>query len=282
MGTSQSNPGSSGKSPLLPPWVDPDEGLNVPGDPSSDPPDQDGDDNEEAEKDDEKKPPLGDIQEPQRFKPYRQQLGNFVQSGETAHLKKALGNYSRSASGGGRVASQRLSKAHTVGANLISFLSGSTPSAQSHLADTSLKELEGLPCEQAIGKIVDAIQPEGGDSEKIRVALNEALTEALEGIDNFDPEQITDDVLFKTLWAYISQCVFIYMVSDSAKAFTKSDNSLQALQAENDLMELIKIIVDEKLLPKVSDGLSSFNISDTKDIQKEVIQEVWREWETYE
>jgi len=64
MGTSSSNPGPGGDSPLVPPWAD----LDGQG--------------------------SGPEPEPQRFRQFRIKLGQFARSRGEADLKSALGHYS--------------------------------------------------------------------------------------------------------------------------------------------------------------------------------------------
>ena len=250
MGTSQSSPGPGGGSPLVPPWAD-----------------------------DQPQQPLPSPQA-SRFGPFRTSLGRAVVSGNRDDFRKAIGHYARKASGGGASAARRMGSVTQVGAGLFGTLTGATLGPGE--AGIDLGNLAGLPCEQAISAITQALTTEDGDSDKIRAAMNHALVEALDGVEVFDPQHITDDVIVGTIIGYLAESIFLQMVMDSDKSWNKADTPAQAMKAETELRELIKVVVDKHIAPKLLGNVRAINRQKMAQIQRQAIIDAWKEWETYQ
>jgi hypothetical protein len=260
MGTSQSHPGPGGKSPLVPPWAD---------DPSED-----------------EKPSLEpkpqEAPEPLRFKPFRQKFGEFVCTGNPSALNSALGHYARKSTGGAGSAAKRLGNSVKAGASLYSTLvSGGTGVVGEDLS-INISSLAGMPCEIAINSITQTLTPVGGDSDKIRSAINYALVEALNGVETFDPNVITDDIVINTMISYISESIFLQVLQDAGKAWIKAETPSQEIVAENSLRELIKVEVDIHMAPMFKENVRSLTKSQIIAIQQDVIKAVWIDWEKYQ
>lgn len=253
MGTSQSSPGPGGSSPLIPPWADdqPQQALPEP--------------------------------MPARFKPFRQSLGNFVSGGDRVDLQAAMGHYARKASGGGSSAARRMGEVTKAGGSLYEVLSGAgiegAPSGESSF---DLNVFSGMPCDQAISAITQALTPTGGDGDKIRAAMNHALVEALDGVETFDLSCITDDIIVDTMIGYLAESIFLQIVMDAGKAWNKAETATQVLYAESELRELIKVVVDKHMGTKMSSNVRSFTRSQMVQIERSAIMDVWKEWESYQ
>jgi hypothetical protein len=250
MGTSQSSTGPGSRSPLVPPWADdkPEQPLPLP--------------------------------TPARFKSFRRSLGSYISNNERSQLNEAVAHYARTASGGSESVARRLGKITKAGANLFYVLNGATPSPGDSPID--LKSLLGLPCEQAISIIAQALTPEDGDKDKICSAMQHALIEALDGIDTFDTQSITDDVLINIMIGYLSESIFLQIVMDAGRAWNRAKTSTQALQAELALRELIKVVVDKYMEPKLNGNIRSFSRSQMFQLERDVIVNVWKEWAAYQ
>lgn len=250
LGTSQSNPGPGGGSPLVPPWADDQPQSPLPSPQSS------------------------------RFQPFRRSFGEFVKTGNQSALKSALGHYARKGTGGGDTAARRLGNTTKAGAALYSALTSGIGTGAGDLA-LDVGSLTGMPCEQAIDTITQALTPIGGDSDKIRIALKHALVEALDGINVFDPTSITDEVIVKTMIAYMTESIFLQVVQDAGRAWIKAETPIQQNIAENSLMELIKVEVDLHMAPMFSGNARTFTNNQIINLQRSVISAVWSEWESY-
>lgn len=252
MGTSQSNPGPGGSTPLVPPWADdqPEKPLPVPS--------------------------------PSRFKSFRQSLGNFVKTGNKDDLHSALSSYSKKSSGGGVVAGRRLGAVNQAGAGLYIALAGTGNLDPNYTPPINIDSLTGQPCDVAIATLVDAFTPENGDADKIRAAMNHALVEALDGVDVFDPQAITDEIIVNTMIGFLAECVFLQIVMDAGDAWKKAETPERETAASNDLWELIKVIVDKYMAPKFNSKVRSLTRDEYVLLERLVIEEVWNEWRDYE
>ncbi|BCS89550.1 hypothetical protein [Pseudodesulfovibrio sediminis] len=249
MGTSSSNPGPNNKSPLLPPWVDPDAPLQA--------------------------APAG------RFGPFRTALGNWGKSGNQNSLKSALGSYTRKGYGGSRTAAQRLSSVPTTGAKLHSLLSEIASGGDgTQTLGESLGDLEGISVDRFIDIIVDAVCPELGtiDDELLRLGLDQALSNCLQEDEFFDPSNLTPDMLVQLYSEFISEEVSNRIIADSKNAFNRADN---AVQRENELREFVKSTVDVCAGPRLEEGLDRIDSGSVEKIISEIITEVFQTYGAY-
>lgn len=252
MGTSQSNPGPNGNSPLVPPWADDEPEKPLPS------------------------PPL------RRFQQFRRNLGDFVQSGNSSSLRSALGYYSRQTYGSGSVATRRLGSVTSAGAGLYQALSGGRVGGiQDDGPSFDWSAFTGKPTLEAINSLVDFLTPKNGDADKIRSSMHQALADALDGMPIFDLTRITGDVIINTLIGFLSESIFLQIVSDAGKSWTRAETALQQVRAENSLRELVKVVVDKKMALKLSNSSRPLSRNDVLTIQRQVIVEVWTEWGKY-
>lgn len=253
MGTSQSSSGPGGSSPLVPPWADDEPQKPLP-------------------------KPLS-----ARFAAFRRSLGRFLKTNNQSYLRSALGHYARKGTGGGDLASRRLGSVTSAGARLYGMLSSLAESKVPPDVLIDLDDLKGQPCDIAIDIITRSLATSDGDADKIRVAMNHALVEALDGIVFFDPTKITDEIIISTMINYLSEVIFLQIVMDAGKIpWTKAETATQIAIAENTLMELIKVIVDKNMAPRLKKNTRTFTKQEIKTLQSEVIKIVWREWEGYQ
>ena len=255
MGTSQSSPGPGGSSPLVPPWADDEPQKPLPTPPGA------------------------------RFKPFRESLGKFLKTNDQSYLRSALGHYARKGTGGGSLASRRLGSVTSAGARLYGMLSSLAESKVPPDVSIDLDNLKGQPCDIAIDIITQSLATNDGDTGKIRVAMNHALVEALDGVVFFDPTNITDDIIISIMINYLSEAIFLQIVNDAGKIpWTKPEKMTQIAIAENTLRELIKVLVDKNMATrlKLKKNTRTFTKQEMKTLQIEVIKIVWREWEGYQ
>lgn len=246
MGTSQSSVGPNGRSPLLPSWVDDSQATTQ-------------------------------MPDPQRLKELRQAIGRAVRGGGCDDVHKALGHYARKASGGKHTAVQKLGKITQAGSDLFGIFSGS----QQQQYSVNLHSLNGQPCDQVINQITELLAGHHGDSDKIRSAMNIALSEALEGMTTFDENSITTKVIGRMMVCYLTESIFLQIAHDAGKAWKKGDDPVQIARAENDLRQLIREVVDIKLAPKFTDDVCQLTIEQMQEIQNQAILEIWEVWEEY-
>lgn len=252
MGTSASNKGSKNASPIVPPWADTDGNGPGPAPSSS------------------------------RFTGFRRQMGMFVSSGDNDHLRRALGHYARKALGGRATGVRRFNQMVVSGGSLAGLLNElRTGGTGIGTTGVDLSRLAGMSVEAAIQAIVEAVAPETGDRELIRAAMQEALIDCLQGQEVFDPAAISDSLVVELLIEYLVQCVFTLIVYESGDAFTKSTNTTATAQRENELMELIRVEVDNHAAPLLAGG-ANLTAHQVQAVERNVIAgvlDIWEGWE---
>lgn len=166
------------------------------------------------------------------------------------------------------------------GTQLFSLLSNGSISIDGKRFN--LNELNGLPYEDAIDQIAGFLATLDGDSEKIRIAMIEALSLALEDMEEFNSELINDDLLKLVMINYLTEAIFNQVLIDTGDAFNKADTYLQAIKAQNALHGLVKVIVDKNMTEKFGNSIQIIDENQMLTIQRETIREVFIEWESYE
>jgi hypothetical protein len=255
LGTSSSNPGPGGNSPLVPPWADLDgEGP-------------------------------GPEPSPQRFRGFRISLGKFIKTGNQDYLRTALGHYSRSGMGGAGTAARRFAPAVSAGAALLGTMAdlaaGQTGQQETGL---DLSTLVGSDIDSAVDAIIEALCPAGeaGDSETIRIGLAQALSECLNGQEIFDPTALTEEMLIELGLKYIEEEVCLRIILDSGKAFEKVDDPAAGIERENELRQVVRVIVDQKGGPQLQKDWRQFNRQKRETMIRNIIQEVFAALEEFE
>jgi hypothetical protein len=218
--------------------------------------------------------------EEQRFRAFRTYLGKFVANGDGDQLRQALRSYARSSTGGSAVGPRRFGAVAQAGAALFGTLNDLRTGSPN--APANLRALAGRPTREVIDALVDAFVPENGDADRIRAAFNEALSECLQGVDQFDFASITDDVLVSLMVTYVSISVFQAIVLDSDRAFGKGATPAAIENAERQLMELVKIVSEKHMAPLLAANVGGLSTNQMQAAQLAAIKEVWREWEVYQ
>jgi hypothetical protein len=250
MGTSTSSKGPGGNSPYVPGWVETNGQDAIPQAP------------------------------PQRFKDFRTSLGKFVASGDGDYLRSAVSSYASGATGGSTIGPARFGSMAGAGGALFGAMAALRDGQSA--AGIALASLNGQDTDLVIGIIVQALAIEDGDSDRVRIAMNEALSECLQGYDEFDFASITDEMLVQMMLVYVTNCVFSQIVLDSNDAFAKAKTPNQVEQAEKDLHSLVESVTDKHMRPLLSGNMKAFSASRIEQVQLSAIREVWIEWENYE
>ncbi|MCC8937929.1 hypothetical protein H8A97_22955 [Bradyrhizobium sp. Arg62] len=111
-------------------------------------------------------------------------------------------------------------------------------------------------------------------------AVQEAVAEALPGLEVFDPATITDDQLIHLLVEFFSRILFQEITTAAGDAWNKSTSSRQTTRVEADLLELIRVTMDKHLSPRLANGLAGFTREQFQAIERAAVDDVWREWES--
>lgn len=229
MGTSQSKPPAQGGSPLIPSWAD------------QDPP--------PADQPQPPQPPNQEPLEPRRNFGLRRSLGRYYATGDKEYARSALGHFSRGSMGGGVGAEQRLARAARVGGGAFAMLASASTGQAMVAGGLDLNALTGAPVSDAISAIVDTFCPPGIlDEEAIRAAMSEALAEAMEGLDKFDPAQLDPYAVLVATRCFVAELVFNAVIQEQGDA-NKYTTPQLAIARENALRDLVREITDIQATP---------------------------------
>lgn len=285
MGTSKSSAGAPSGVPLVPPWVpqhsdtSPLTQIDI------------------AEKPNEQsKPPnlnelpslnpklntSSPIAQHGRFGAARSQFGQFARGGESTHMKRGLGQYTKKGLGGKKNASKRLvGTAKTAGA-LYSALDALSGQSTTNIT-FDLKLLEKKSADEVISAVVDATRPVDGtqDTEASRASINEALVELLEKQPEADLFELTDDQKDIVIEGYIANDIFRRFSLDVSGAIRKkASDAITAGLRLNEIREYIKQVVAESFR-KVKSSNKKVGQMNMGNVIKDVLDETFGVFEGY-
>lgn len=180
MGTSASNKGPASGISLDPPWLPQDQQDNPAG-------------------------PL--IAPPARFRSARRELTEYLRTGDTHSLKRALGLYSHTGMGGAAKLSQRMQRTSKTAGGIFSFFQ-----AIQNPTDASLREWvealqnQNISKENLIDSFVDRVLSIAGslDEDSCRQAMDKAMVELLKQNEDIDFFHLTENEIWLLLTHFVA------------------------------------------------------------------------------
>ena len=252
MGTSSSNRGQSGKTPLVPSWLDDDGSSGLPNNSQSP---------ERGNSQQENKPQQTD---PKRFSMPRSNFTRFVNSGGTGsgNLRRAASSYVRNSAGSSHNATMRLGSARGSTVRLVSVVGGfarggvSATAKQFHLGD-----IIGKSAKDVFLRIIDFVCPDGGNTDEgiARSAYIEALS-AMPDWENKQIETLTPPEFLAFTEIYMADVIEHKLVNDIG-------NKLFSLPDDIASIENIEAQMKDFIRNTVSDAVSKLNV-DIKNIEQ--------------
>lgn len=211
----------------------------------------------------------------------RRALRGYLASGDRAEARRALGAYARS-SGGGRAGTQRVARAARIAGaafgGLASARAGQPPADNA----LDLRTLTGQPVDAAIAAIVDAFCPPGIlDEEVIRAAMAEALAEALDGLDTFDPSAVSDAAIVIALRSFIAELVFSAIMAEQGQTAQRVPPD-QAVARENDFREIVRELTDSVATPIIQAAGGALGGTQIEALVRRITGDVHAEAATWE
>lgn len=245
MGTSNSFGGQSGRTPLVPSWLD--DGGVPPMAPDGGPPNGLPPENlvTDTPATPPERPPIPPAADPARYSAARKNLSRFAGSGGTDRksLGRAVSHYVGSSSGGARTAAARMGSARGAGSRLLGFLSDVvTRGATETLRALNLDSLAGRPIEEIFLGLSDLLCPDGGSIDEgiAREAFIETITD-LAGAGITDLDGLTADQMQTVFELYATNAIEGRLCNDiGMKAITLPSNSLLAAQVQAQLKDFIR------------------------------------------
>lgn len=279
MGTSASNTGPNNKSPLLPPWAEQGDPVEVESDDDGQQvPDKAEVDNGKVQ---EQIPgPIPNIPLPNRLNGARRSFGGYAKSdGTSSNLRSSLKKFSRS-TGGGSGTSRRLASGITAGSGLLGIMQGDSVRANNRTL--TLSDLNGLSTDQAIDRITEHLTPENGDADSVRLALDFALAEVLPEEEAFDASMFTDDVIQEAISCYLTDLIFQDIVNGMGKAWFYVEHPSKHHKMEEELRDLVKVITESKLEKLIRQNAGKISQENITKIQIDAISQTVDEWENFD
>lgn len=251
MGTSTSYQGPGGGTPLVPSWLEPNDGSNVQGmptvtgvaaplPPGAVPPAPAN------------RPVTSAPADPNRFMSARNNFTRFAHSGghDRASLGRSVSSYVSTSSGGIQQAAQRMGASRGSGARLLGFLADAqVRGAREALRALNLEGLAGRPIDEVFVGLADYICPNVGtvDEGIAREAFIETIIElATLGVANLDA--LTPEQMQTVFELYATHAIEARLCNDiGIKAITMPDDAQAALRIQDQLRDFIRNAVSDAL-----------------------------------
>lgn len=228
MGTSTRNRGQSGHTPLVPSWLEDDDGFNS-----------------VADGETQTSTVIPPIADPDRFRGPRSSFTQYINGGgrNSGSMRKTISTYVRRSLKGSNNATKRLGSARISAGKLYGVLitlsnGGGVQEIEKLL---SLDHLEGLPAKQFFIRIAGFICPDGGPNNEglARSAYFETIAD--QSLDNKTTEQLTSEECESVLKNYISRVIMENILNDIAnKAILLPDDIETVSHIEDAIKQMIK------------------------------------------
>lgn len=284
MGTSNSNPGPGGDTPLIPTWL----GSGGDGPAAQPPPEapgpEDAGDGEEpappppVPKPPPERPPL-QAGDPRRFTAARNSLTRFARSGGSngRNLRRAISNYVSTSSGGPRQAASRMGASRSAAAGLLDFLSDArSRGGAAALREVNLGALAGQPLEEIFLALADVVCPENGtvDEGVARDAFIEMIAD-LAKLEITDLDQLTVDQVQTMLELYATHAIEGRLCNDIGMKLIRVPKDLRAArQVEKALRDFVRRAVSDSI-EKASSSLGNLSRGEARRIVDRVYKDAF-------
>jgi hypothetical protein len=259
MGTSTSNRGQNGNTPLVPSWLGENDGDQQPGQPLPGQP--------QPAQPQPEQPQLAD---PKRFSAPRGNFTRYVNSGGSGggNLHRATSDYVRHSLGGSQNATTRLGSARNSTARLVSIFSSF---ANRGVAETSrdykLGDIIGKSASDVLLRIMDFVCPDGGRTDE-GIARNSYI-EALSTLPDWEDktiESLTPAEFLAFTEIYMANVIEERLVNDIGnKLFALPNDVAQVENLQGQLKDYIKGAISDSV-SKLNIDIHSIDTSQTKAI----------------
>lgn len=171
----------------------------------------------------------------------RRALRDYYGSGSRADARQAAGRFAKSVGAGG---AKRYARAIRTGGAVLAAMARAGSGLEPPPGTLDLRGLAGRSLDDAVAEIVDAFCPSGIlDEEATRLAVGEAIFEALGNADIFDPGAINDMALLIAIRCFVAELVFASVAAEAGTA-ANSSSPTAAVAYENGLRDLVREVTD--------------------------------------
>lgn len=283
MGTSQSSSGSPSGVPMVPPWVPdiPLPALPAEGAPPGAEPEQ-GEAPEPAPRTEPRQPiPVAPAR---RFLGANRNLGDYARSGDSASMRRGLGQYVRTGYGGSATATRRMGGTAQTAQALYSALSGGPGNpytAPVSPLDPALTA--GRSADEVMDAVVEAVRPVDGtqDAEASRTSIKDALSDVLKQFPDADLRDLQQEQRDLAIERFVAGDVFRRIDLDLGKAIReKSPNAATGLGRLKEVREYVRetVAASFRMLREAGQGLAAGKIT---QIVQNALRETFQVFEGY-
>jgi len=269
MGTSTSNRGQNGNTPLVPSWLGDNDGDQQPGQPLPGQP-QPGQPLPGQPQPARPRPEQPQPVDPKRFSAPRSNFTRYVNSGGSGggSLHRATSNYVRHSLGGSQNATTRLGSARNSTARLVSVFSSFVNRGVTETSrDYKLGDIIGKSASDVLLRIMDFVCPDGGSTDE-GIARNSYI-EALSTLPDWEEktiESLTPPEFLAFTEIYMANVIEERLVNDiGSKLFALPDDVAQVESLQRQLKDYIKGAVSDSV-SKLDIDIRSIDTSQTKAI----------------
>ncbi len=254
MGTSTSNRGQNGNTPLVPSWLDDNSG-------NKQHPQNSNNDQQQKK----------NVQpDPKRFAVARRNFTRYINGGGSGsgNLRRAVSSYVRHSVGGSRNAVIRLGAARKSTASLVNIMSSFASGGVSATAQRfHLEDIIGKSAKDVFTRIMDFVCPDGGSTDEgiARSAYIEALS-TMQDWENKQIETLTPSEFLVFTEIYIADVIQEKIINDIGnKIFSRPKNTSDIENIDTQMKDFIR--------NTVTDAVSKLNV-DIKNIDKQQTQKI--------
>lgn len=255
MGTSTSNGGQNGKTPLVPSWL------------------EDGDSPLENDK------PIPPQADGDRFRMPRSNFTRYVNEGgrSSYNLHRATSQYVKQSLGGAKNATSRLGSARNSTERLISIFNSISKNG---LAETSRKyglgDLIGKSARDVFLHIMDFVCPDGGPTDEgiARNSYIETLM-TISDLENKTIETLTDDEFLTFTKTYMTNVIQERLLNDIGnKTISLPDDILTVEIIQNQVKDYIKGCITDAI-SDLNVEIRNIDMNHTRDIVDSVYERAY-------
>lgn len=283
MGTSQSSSGSPSGVPMVPPWVPdiPLPALPAEGAPPGAAPEQ-GEAPEPAPRTKPRQPiPVAPAR---RFLGANRNLGDYARSGDSASMRRGLGQYVKKGYGGSATATRRMGGTAQTAQALYSALSGGPGNpytAPGSPLDPALTA--GRSADEVMDAVVEAVRPVDGtqDAEASRTSIKDALSDVLKQFPDADLRDLQQEQRDLAIERFVAGDVFRRIDLDLGKTIReKSPNAATGLGRLKEVREYVRetVAASFRMLREEGQGLAAGKIT---QIVQNALRETFQVFEGY-
>ena len=217
-----------------------------------------------------------------RFSGARRSLGGFLRLGNSAAMRRGLGNYVRSGYGGSGTATRRFGGTVSAAGALYRALGGAGGGQSAeNLLDATL--FAGRDADVIIDAVIEIVRPIDGtqDAEAGRSALRDALSELLTRYPEADLLNLTDEQRTFAIERFVAVDVFQRISLDLGKAlFEKAPSATTALSRLKQVKDYVKETVASSFR-KIRDGGRSLTANSISSIVRSALKDTFEVFEGY-